>query len=45
MNVNNSNIEDHVRKEDGDNRKEDTSGGSNITKEFDAILEDIKNNW
>ena len=31
-------------KEDGDNKEEDMSGKSKITREFDAILEDIRNN-
>ena len=44
MNINNNSREDDVKTEDGDNRGEDISGESNITKEFDAILDDIKNN-
>ena len=42
INVNNDNREDDVKTKDGDNRGEDISE-SNITNEFDAILEDIKN--
>ena len=42
INVNNNNREDDVKTKDGDNRGEDISE-SNITNEFDAILEDIKN--
>ena len=34
-----NNREDDVKTEDGDNRGEDISGESNITKEFDAILD------
>ena len=44
INVNINNREDNVKIEDGDNNREDMSDKSNITKEFNEILEDIKNN-
>ena len=44
MNVNNSNRECDVKTEGVDNRGEDVSGESNITKDFDAMLKYIKSN-
>ena len=44
MNVSNVNREDDVKTENGDNRVEDMIGERNVTKRFDAILKDIKNN-
>ena len=44
INVNDNNREDDVETEDVDNRGEDMSGESNITKDFDAVLKDIRNN-
>ena len=44
INVNNNNREDHVKTDDGENRKEDVSGKSNINKKFDVILKEITNN-
>ena len=44
INVNNSNRKGDAKTEDDDNRVDDTSDESNITKEFDAILKDMKNN-
>ena len=44
MNVNNNNREYDVKTEDVDNKGEDVSGDSNITKDFDAMLKDIKSN-
>ena len=41
--VNNSNREDDIKIEDVDNRGEDIGCESNFTREFDAILKDIKN--
>ena len=43
INVNN-NREDDVKTENSDKIVEDMSGKSNVTKECDAILKDIKNN-
>lgn len=44
INVNNNNREDHVKTDDGENRREDVSGKSNINKKLDVILKDITNN-
>lgn len=44
INVNNNNREDHVKTDDGENRREDVSGKSNINKKFDVILKEITNN-
>ena len=44
MNGNHNNIEEDVKTEDSGNRKEDMSGESNINKNFDAMLEYVKNN-
>ena len=44
MNINNNNRECDVKTEDVDNRGEDVSGESNITKDFDAMLKYIKSN-
>ena len=44
MNVKNNNREHDTKPGDVDNRGENISGESNVTKQFDAILEDIKNN-
>ena len=44
MNVKNNNRKHDTKPGDVDNRGENISGESNVTKQFDAILEDIKNN-